>query len=93
MSGSVADQFVATGVKLERDEISHELSEPQMYSCKSDDDRQMSGVGGCVCCVPVIQSVNHRINAGLSRRGFVSGMGASRAAIGFVRLAGSNSRI
>ena len=54
-----------------------------MYSCTSDDDGQRSGIGGCQCCGPVIQSVNRRINAGLSRRGFVAGMGASLAALGF----------
>jgi imidazolonepropionase-like amidohydrolase len=58
-----------------------------MYSYTSDDDRQMNWVGGCVCCGPVIQSVNRRINAGLSRRGFVAGIGASLAALGFVRRA------
>jgi imidazolonepropionase-like amidohydrolase len=58
-----------------------------MYSCTSDDDGQRIGTGGCVCCGPVIQSVNRRINAGLSRRGFVAGMGASLAALGFVRRA------
>ncbi len=54
-----------------------------MYSCTSDDDGQRSGIGGCRCCGPVIQSVNRRINGGLSRRGFVAGMGTSLAALGF----------
>ena len=62
-----------------------------MYSCTSDDDGQRSGTGGCVCCGPVIQSANRRINAGLSRRGFVAGMGASLAALGFVRRAGAQT--
>ena len=62
-----------------------------MYSCTPDDDGQRDGIGGCVCCGPVIQSANRRINAGLSRRGFVAGMGASLAALGFVRRGGAQT--
>ena len=29
-----------------------------MYSCTSDDDGQRSGIGGCQCCGPLIQSAN-----------------------------------
>jgi imidazolonepropionase-like amidohydrolase len=58
-----------------------------MYSCLPGDDHQTSGLGGCACCRPLIQSASRRINAGLSRRGFVAGMGASLAMLGFVRRA------
>ena len=60
-----------------------------MYSCTSDDDHQVSALSGCACCRPLIQSVTRRINAGLSRRGFVAGMSASLATLGFVREAGA----
>jgi imidazolonepropionase-like amidohydrolase len=60
-----------------------------MYSCTSEDDHQVSALSGCACCKPLIQSVTHRINAGLSRRGFVAGMGASLATLGFVHDAGA----
>jgi imidazolonepropionase-like amidohydrolase len=56
-----------------------------MYSCTPGDDHQTSGLSGCVCCRPLIQSATRRITAGLSRRGFVAGIGASLAALGFVR--------
>ncbi|HZZ62900.1 MAG TPA: amidohydrolase family protein [Roseiarcus sp.] len=56
-----------------------------MYSCTPENDKQTGGLGGCACCTPLIQSASRRIDAGLSRRGFVAGMGASLAALGFVR--------
>ena len=56
-----------------------------MYSCMPGDDHQTSSVSSCACCGPLIQSASHRINAGLSRRGFVAGLGASLATLGFVR--------
>jgi imidazolonepropionase-like amidohydrolase len=56
-----------------------------MLSCAPGDDDQTSGLGGCACCTPQIQSASRRITAGLSRRGFVAGIGASLAALGFVR--------
>ena len=58
-----------------------------MYSCMPGDDHQIGGVSSCACCRPLMQSATRRINAGLSRRGFVAGMGASLAALGFVRRA------
>jgi len=56
-----------------------------MVSCTSGDDDPPSGGSGCACCTPLIHSASRRIAAGLSRRGFVAGMGASLAALGFVR--------
>ena len=56
-----------------------------MYFCMPGDDHQTSGVSSCACCSPLIQSASRRINAGLSRRGFMAGMGASLATLGFVR--------
>jgi imidazolonepropionase-like amidohydrolase len=56
-----------------------------MYSCTPGKDDQTDSLGGCACCAPLIQSASRRINTGLSRRGFVGGMGASLAALGFVR--------
>jgi imidazolonepropionase-like amidohydrolase len=56
-----------------------------MYSCTPCDDHQTSGASSCGCCKPLIQSANRRINAALSRRGFVAGIGASLATLGFVR--------
>ena len=60
-----------------------------MYSCTPENDHQVSALSGCACCRPLIQSVTRRINAGLSRRGFVAGIGASLATLGFVRRAGA----
>ena len=56
-----------------------------MHSCTQANDDQTGGLSGCACCTPLIQSASRRITAGLSRRGFVAGMGASLAALGFVR--------
>ena len=53
-----------------------------MYFCMPDDDHQTSALSGCACCKPLIQSVTQRINADLSRRGFVAGIGASLATLG-----------
>jgi imidazolonepropionase-like amidohydrolase len=54
-----------------------------MRSCMPGDDHETSSVGSCACCRPLIQSVSRRINADLSRRGFVAGFGASLATLGF----------
>jgi imidazolonepropionase-like amidohydrolase len=58
-----------------------------MYSFTPGNDNQTGGLSGCACCAPLIQSASRRIAAGLSRRGFVAGMGASLAALGFARRA------
>ncbi len=55
-----------------------------MHSCTIGDD-QINGPGNCACCAPLVQSASRRIVASLSRRGFVAGMGASLAALGFVQ--------
>ncbi len=56
-----------------------------MFSCTPGNHDQTNGLGGCACCRPLIQSASRRINAVLSRRGFVAGAGASLAALGFAR--------
>ena len=58
-----------------------------MYSCMPGDDDRGGGLSGCACCGPLIQSASRRIASGLSRRGFVAGIGASLAALGVVRRA------
>src|SRR3984957_5679657 len=56
-----------------------------MFSCSSDDQPEAAGSPGCSCCRGELQSVTRRINAALSRRGFVAGIGASVAMLGLPR--------
>src|SRR5271165_3541449 len=56
-----------------------------MFSCTSGDEAISENQGGCLCCRPQIQFLNRRIGADLSRRGFVAGIGASLASLGFTR--------
>jgi imidazolonepropionase-like amidohydrolase len=58
-----------------------------MYSCTPGDDGYTGGLSGCACCAPLIQTASRRISSGLSRRGFVAGVGASLVALGFERRA------
>ncbi len=61
-----------------------------MFSCTPGDEPDSRG-RGCLCCRPEIQAATRRIDAQLSRRGFVAGMGASLASLGFVRRAGART--
>ena len=60
-----------------------------MVSCIPEDDARRAGASGCACCKPLVHAANRRIDEGLSRRGFVAGMGVSLAALGFTRGAGA----
>ncbi len=62
-----------------------------MFSCTSDDEGDIDGRGGCVCCRPQIQSLTRRIDEALSRRGFIAGVGASLTSLGFLRRAHAQS--
>jgi imidazolonepropionase-like amidohydrolase len=62
-----------------------------MFSCTPGDEAVSVGEGGCLCCRPAIQSLSRRIGADLSRRGFIAGIGASLAPLGFVRRASAQS--
>jgi imidazolonepropionase-like amidohydrolase len=62
-----------------------------MFSCSSGDPPQEAGSQGCSCCGSELQAVTRRINADLSRRGFVAGMGASLAALGLPPVARAQS--
>src|SRR5580693_8888957 len=65
--------------------------EGHMFSCSSDDQPEAAGSPGCLCCRGELQSLTRRINADLSRRGFVAGIGASIAALGLPRKAGAQA--
>ena len=56
-----------------------------MFSCSSSDQPEAAGAQGCLCCRGELQSLTRRIDADLSRRGFVAGLGASVAMLGFPR--------
>jgi imidazolonepropionase-like amidohydrolase len=58
-----------------------------MFSCSSGDQPEAAPSPGCFCCRGELQSLTRRINADLSRRGFVAGIGASVAALNFPRAA------
>ncbi|HXA25357.1 MAG TPA: amidohydrolase family protein, partial [Acetobacteraceae bacterium] len=58
-----------------------------MFSCTSGDAAGLAGHAGCLCHRPEIQSLTHRINADLSRRGFVAGMAASAGLFGLAKFA------
>lgn len=51
-----------------------------MFSCTSADE--IAGHTGCLCHRPEIRALTRRIDADLTRRGFVAGMAASVAAMG-----------
>lgn len=53
-----------------------------MFSCTSGSDTGAAGHTGCLCHRPEIQSLTRRINADISRRGFVAGMAATVASLG-----------
>ncbi len=62
-----------------------------MFSCTSEEPGVFTGHGPCLCHRPEIQSVTRRINAALSRRGFVAGVGTSIAALGLPRRANART--
>src|ERR1700734_4482590 len=61
--------------------------ESDMFSCSSVAQPEAASSPGCLCCRGELQSLTRRINADLSRRGFVGGIGASVAALGLPRVA------
>lgn len=56
-----------------------------MFSCTPGDAPVTADHVGCLCHRPEIGSLTNRINADLSRRGFVGGMAATIASLGFGR--------
>src|SRR5271156_5566677 len=48
-----------------------------MFTCVPAESISEGGVRGCLCHRPEIQTLTRRIDAQLSRRGFVAGAGAS----------------
>ena len=55
-----------------------------MFSCTPvDPNAEPVPPAGCGCCAPQVRAIARRIDRELSRRGFVAGVGASLAAIGF----------
>jgi imidazolonepropionase-like amidohydrolase len=53
-----------------------------MFSCTSGEQANFAGAPGCLCHRPEFHAVTRRINADLSRRGFIAGAGASIASLG-----------
>ncbi len=60
-----------------------------MVSCNSVEPSSDGQALGCLCCRPEIQTLTRRINAKLSRRGFVAGAGAAIAGLGLPKSAGA----
>ncbi len=58
-----------------------------MVSCDSVEPLSDGQALGCPCCRPEIQTLTRRINAKLSRRGFVAGAGAAIAGLGLANSA------
>lgn len=56
-----------------------------MYSCTSLTDETLVRRAACLCHRPEIQAFTTRINADLTRRGFVAGMAATLAMLGLPR--------
>jgi imidazolonepropionase-like amidohydrolase len=55
-----------------------------MYACTpADDSAEAAPHVGCGCCAPQVRSIARRIDRELSRRGFIAGVGASLASLGF----------
>jgi len=67
------------------------MEERRMFSCSSGDQPEAAGSPGCACCGPELRSLTRRIDADLSRRGFVAGIGASLAALGLPKVARAQS--
>ena len=53
-----------------------------MLSCTSDDEVLPGRHIGCLCHRPEIRSLARRLSTGMSRRGFVTGMGTVLSAVG-----------
>ena len=62
-----------------------------MFSCTPADQVDPSRSPVCLCCHPQLQSAARRINREMSRRGFIAGVGASLASLGFVHPAGAQA--
>jgi len=62
-----------------------------MVSCDSVEPLSDGQALGCLCCRPEIQTLTRRINAKLSRRGFVAGAGAAIAGLGLPKSAGAQT--
>src|SRR5262245_54426799 len=62
-----------------------------MSTCTSTDHDDLSGSPACLCCTPQVQFATRRISREMSRRGFIAGVGASLAALGFARPAGAQA--
>src|SRR5580700_1102433 len=58
--------------------------EVTMFSCTTADQVTPSS-STCACCQPQLCSASRRINRELSRRGFITGTGASLASLGFLQ--------
>jgi imidazolonepropionase-like amidohydrolase len=57
-----------------------------MFSCTpADDGARPILPAGCGCCNPQVRSIARRIDREISRRGFIAGVGASLASLGFTR--------
>ena len=55
-----------------------------MFSCTpADESAEPIPHVGCGCCTPQVRSIARRIDRELTRRGFIAGVGASLAALGF----------
>ena len=64
------------------------LDPPGMFSCTPvDESAEPVPHAGCGCCTPQVRSIARRIDRELSRRGFIAGVSASLAALGFTRRA------
>jgi Amidohydrolase family len=61
-----------------------------MFTCTSADEVDLSSCPTCLCCMPWLRAAAHRINRGLSRRGFIVGTGASLASLGLFQPTGSS---
>ena len=55
-----------------------------MFSCTpADESAEPVPHTGCGCCTPEVRSIAQRIDREFSRRGFIAGVGASLASLGF----------
>ena len=63
-----------------------------MFSCDAADEKASAGAHvGCACHSAEVRSIARRIDRELSRRGFVAGVGASLAALGFATRAAAQA--
>lgn len=74
--------------------MTHSNEDKEFVTMRVQDELRHAGFfprRGCMCCAPEVQSLARRIAAGLSRRGFIAGVGAATVSLALPGLAAAQS--